>query len=106
MFICVTNGSKRNAENYDRLINLNDLPEAFPFIKIIEEDNRGWIISKNGITRNNLKFAKEKGELLSVYQRGVNQIVSNDSKTNFTWESPTGEIIEFVGIGSHLEKEI
>lgn len=96
MFICVSNGAKnRSAENYDKLIDLTKEEGVI----------NDWLISKKGIVIGE-KGAKTKDALQQFYKFGFNQIVSNDSKTNFTWVTPTGEIIEFVGIGNHLEKEI
>lgn len=96
MFICVTNGSKRNAENYDKLLDIS---------KGDVDYIGNWVISKKGITQFPI-FNPTKSKLQEHYKRGVNQIVSNNSKTNFTWAAPTGEIIEFIGVGNHLETEI
>lgn len=97
MFICITNGSKRDSENYDSLIDIGK-GECFVF--------SNWIISKCGATDRKYNNKLSKRDFQRSYKKGINQVVGNDSKTNFTWETPTGEIIEFVGIGNHLEKEI
>ena len=95
-FEIMTGQAKRNVSAADLEVEITD---EYRFVV------NNWDISKKGVISNN-KIAKNKKDLQENYRRNVNQIVSNDSKTNFTWVTPTGEIIEFVGIGNHLEKEI
>ena len=97
MLICISNNKERNSSMYDYHVDLNTFKES----KLINN----WLISKKGLTNNN-KIPFDKYDLQKNYKKGINQIVSNDRHTNYTFETPTGEIIEFVGEKTHLEKEL
>lgn len=96
MFICVTNGSERNSENYDLLIDL---------LKNEKVTINNYYISKNGYVDNFIE-AKNKKDLQKNYTKNINQIVSNNKNTNFSEITKTNEIIHYVGIGKHMEFEI
>lgn len=96
MFICITNDKTKDPSMYDQYIDLNTLEGSI----VLD----GWLISRYGIT-NNGSIASSKNHLQRSYKKGINQIVCNDRITNVTYETETGEIIEFVGINNHIEKE-
>jgi len=100
MFVCINNGNQtRKAENYDLLIDISNISSNNP--KVLN----GWVISSKGITHP-FSESPNKKAFQENYKKGLNQIICNDSGTNFTMECDTGEILQFVGKNNYIEKEL
>lgn len=97
MFICISNDKEMDSSMYDICIDISKLKNP----QLINN----WWISLYGVVDSN-SISLNKQDLQRNYKKEVNQITSNDTASNVTWETATGEIIEFIGIGNHLEKEI
>ena len=116
MKICISTYEK-DPSNYDYLYYLGFLLTTRECAEnefcILDKNNfeiegTNWVISTRGIsTSKKCPYSEGTKEYLQeCYKKGINQIVLNDRNTNYTYNTLTGEIIQFIGINNHLEIEI
>lgn len=110
MNVIISNNSTKEVytENYDKVIYLGHTPSRklkeneLVLLQDMYCEYNDTIISINGLNKYKQHVSSKK-ELQKSYLLKKNQIVSNDRGSNFTQIMETGEEINFVGIGNHLE---